>query len=252
MEGAAIADVERVPQPAARDPARPPAEEGHAAETVPAASLLEHGAVPPRQPRRHQVLGDPRRQSGTAPSGRSEPAAGRARAPRQRGREDERVRLRAPAPRTGQDDARRTDRGGVFLGGERRCRVERTRIAVPCRRPAAAAAEVGAGACPGRNLFDRRHRALHAGLAADWQHQPRPLARRIGEPGCPTRATRRRQRVDTGQTRTEARVDRDRRRRARLPCRAGLGDPARHERSARGRPADLSSAPARQQRPDQR
>ena len=66
--------------------------------------------------------------------------------------------------------------------------------------PAAAAAEVGAAAGPGRNLLDRRHRALHAGLAADRQHQPRPLARRIGEPRRPPRATRRRQRVDTGQT----------------------------------------------------
>ena len=250
VEGAAVADVERIPQPAARDAPRPPAEEGRAAQAVPAASLLEHGAVPPRRPRRHQVLGDPGKQSGASASGRPERAAGRDRAPRQRGRADERVRLRAAVPRTGDDDARRENGRSVVLGRERRGRMERERIAVPCRREAAAAAEVGPAAGPGRDLLDRRHRALHAGVTADRQHQPRPLARGIGEPRRPARATRRVQRVDTGQTAAKIRVEGDRNRRARLPCGVGLGAPSRHERSASGRSAGVSVTAAGRQRPD--
>ena len=49
---------------------------------------------------------------------------------------------------------------------------------------------------------------------------------------------------------TEIRVDGDRSRRARLPCGVGLGAPARHERSASGRSADVSGTAAGQQRPD--
>ena len=71
MEGAPITDVERIPQSAPRDSARPSADEGHAAEAVPAASLLEHRAVPPRRPRRHQV---PRRSPQTIRRGRCRPA----------------------------------------------------------------------------------------------------------------------------------------------------------------------------------
>ena len=125
-----------------------------------------------------------------------------------------------------------------------------TRIAVPCRREAAAAAEVGPAAGPGRDLLDRRHRALHAGLTADRQHQPRPLARGIGEPRRPARATRRVQRVDTGQTAAKIRVEGDRNRRARLPCGVGLGAPSRHERPASGRSAGVSVTAAGRQRPD--
>ena len=49
-----------------------------------------------------------------------------------------------------------------------------------------------------RNVLDRRDRALDAGLAADRQHQPRALARRVGEPRRAPRAAGRRKRVDAG------------------------------------------------------
>ena len=182
----------------------------HAAAAVPAASLLEHGAIPSRwlaTPSSTRPF--PNRQSGAPPSAGSQPAAGRARAARQRRRADERVRIRAAVPRAVTHDTSRADAGTGLLGGERRRRVERTRVPVSRRGAPAAAAEVRAAACRVRNLLDRRDGALDTGLAADRQHQPRALARRIGKPGRPPRATGRGKCVDTG--RASSKISRGRR-----------------------------------------
>ena len=78
--------------------------EGHRRLAVPAAPLLEHGAVSLRGAGRGEVLGDPCRQSRPSTAAGAESPPGRARAARERRRADERVHVRAAASRPGEDD----------------------------------------------------------------------------------------------------------------------------------------------------